>query len=72
MQTLCSETCRVSCFEKFFDDPFVSCTALFWEKTELTICMFACIALHYTKCNVEVWDHFRMLLEVYNWVDGMQ
>ena len=27
--TLCSERCRVSCFGKFFDEPFVSCTVLY-------------------------------------------
>lgn len=29
--TLCSERCRVSCFGKFFDEPFVSCGELYGE-----------------------------------------
>lgn len=33
MHTLCSERWRVSCFGKLFDEPFVSCTALFAQET---------------------------------------
>lgn len=32
MHTLCSERWRVSCFGKLFDEPFVSCTALFAQE----------------------------------------
>lgn len=35
--TLCSDTCRVSCFVKLFEDPLVSSIALFGKMKEIAI-----------------------------------